>query len=102
MLFELPRDGGVRVYVRVDEVQTLASALDGRAEREPGPPRALVPRQLDALDASERQAAQDRYACVARVRLGYVLFKVQIPLFGFRLLAARAWGRGAGVTHPKL
>jgi hypothetical protein len=59
VLLELPLDGGVRVYVRVEEVQRAAPTLDGRTEREPRPPRALVPRQLDAPDAAERRAAQE-------------------------------------------
>src|SRR4051812_39190174 len=85
MLFQLACDARVRVYMHVEDAELCISEGNRGGESEARTPRALLPRQSDALHVGERQAAQNRQTRVALFTHAYALFKVEPPLSVFGL-----------------
>src|SRR5205085_10627310 len=88
-LGQLSVNGRVRIDVRVEETYSLRSDRNRRGYREPRPPRALLPRQIDTLHVVERQTTQQGDASIAGVLQIDRLFKVEPPLACDRLDTAR-------------
>src|ERR1041385_8634194 len=89
------------IDMRVKNSDVLRTDCDRRRHREPWPPPALMPRQIDPRYILQRQTTQQRDTRVASVVQIDRFFKVEPPLTLHWRNAARDSGSFVGPVHSE-